>query len=153
MYFGSHDHSPEVTEADFDQVTETHHEFLCSYLGSSEKAIFYSYTKHVNGFAAILEEEEAANIAKPPTIVRVFLNKGTKLQTTPSWEFMLMDDNGLIHPSSLFEKARFGEDTIIGQLNTGNFASYCLFLHYGNFVYFLLWVQKIIDASKFGFAM
>ncbi|KAE9594786.1 putative tripeptidyl-peptidase II [Lupinus albus] len=32
---------------------------------------------------------------------------------------MLMDDNGLTHPSSLFEKARFGEDTIIGHLDTG----------------------------------
>jgi len=35
-------------------------------LDSNEKAqeaIFYSYTHHINGFAAILEEDEAAEIA------------------------------------------------------------------------------------------
>ncbi|KAK7246045.1 hypothetical protein RIF29_40902 [Crotalaria pallida] len=123
VYLGSHDHGLEVTEADFDRVTETHHELLGSHFGSSEKAkeaIFYSYTKHINGFAAILEDEEAASIAKHPSVVSVFLNQGRKLLTTHSWEFMLMEgSNGVTRPSSLFEKARFGEDTIIGHLDTG----------------------------------
>lgn len=30
---------------------------------SAKDVIFYSYTRHINGFAAILEEEEAADIA------------------------------------------------------------------------------------------
>ena len=34
--------------------------------------------------------------------------------------------NGVIRSDSLFSKARFGEDTIIGNLDTGNFSS-CLF--------------------------
>lgn len=37
-----------------------------SFIHSNESAkdvIFYSYTRHINGFAAILEEEEAAEIA------------------------------------------------------------------------------------------
>lgn len=33
MYLGSHEHDQGVTEADFDRVTETHHELLGSYLG------------------------------------------------------------------------------------------------------------------------
>lgn len=37
-----------------------------TYIYSKDKAkdaIFYSYTRHINGFAAILEDEEAAQIA------------------------------------------------------------------------------------------
>lgn len=50
----------------------------------------------------------------------VFLNQGRKLHTTHSWDFMLLEKDGVIHPSSLWKKARFGEDTIIGNLDTGN---------------------------------
>lgn len=32
-----------------------------------EDTIFYSYNKHINGFAAMLEEEEAAKIASMMT--------------------------------------------------------------------------------------
>lgn len=50
----------------------------------------------------------------------VFLNQGRKLHTTHSWDFVLLEKDGVIHPSSLWKKARFGEDTIIGNLDTGN---------------------------------
>ncbi|KAJ1400378.1 Peptidase S8/S53 domain [Sesbania bispinosa] len=122
MYLGSHNHGEGATDADFDRVTETHHEFLQSYLGSSDKAkeaMIYSYTRHINGFAAMLEEKEAADIAKHPSVVSVFLNQGRKLHTTHSWEFMLMDKNGVAASDSLFSKSRYGEDSIIGHLDTG----------------------------------
>ncbi|KAK7387650.1 hypothetical protein VNO78_22437 [Psophocarpus tetragonolobus] len=123
VYMGSHDHGKGVTDADFDRVTQTHHELVQSYVGSSEKAkeaIIYSYTRHINGFAAILEDEEAADIAKHPEVVSVFLNKGRRLHTTHSWEFMDLERNdGVIPSESLFRKARYGEDTIIANLDTG----------------------------------
>ncbi|XP_061354871.1 subtilisin-like protease SBT5.4 [Gastrolobium bilobum] len=122
VYLGSHEHGAEVTDSDFERVTESHYEFLQSYLGSSEKskeAIIYSYTRHINGFAAILEEEEAADIANHPNVVSVFLNRGRKLHTTHSWEFMSLEHNGVTRSESLFRKARFGEDAIIGNLDTG----------------------------------
>nr|AIC80771.1 subtilase [Cicer arietinum] len=122
VYLGSHDHGEGVTEADFDRVTETHHEFLQSYLGSYEKAkdaMIYSYTRNINGFAAILEEKHASQIAEHPNVVSVLLNRGRKLHTTHSWEFMSMEQNGVTPSESLFRKARYGEDTIIGNLDTG----------------------------------
>ncbi|KAM1762962.1 hypothetical protein TB1_005439 [Malus domestica] len=122
VYLGSHAHAPQVSEADLHRVTHSHHEFLGSFLGSTEKAkeaIIYSYKRHINGFATTLEEEEAAQIAKHPKVVSVFLNRGRKLHTTHSWDFMLLEKDGVIHPSSLWKKARFGEDTIIGNLDTG----------------------------------
>ncbi|KAK7854628.1 subtilisin-like protease sbt5.4 [Quercus suber] len=124
VYLGSHAHGPEVSEADFDRVTDSHYDFLGSFLGSKEiakDAIIYSYQRHINGFSANLEEEMAAEIAKHPKVVSVFLNQGKQLHTTHSWEFMLMEKEigGVIHPSSLWEKANFGEDIIIGNLDTG----------------------------------
>ncbi|XP_060188842.1 subtilisin-like protease SBT5.3 isoform X2 [Lycium barbarum] len=122
VYMGAHSHGNEVTSVDYDRVTDSHHKFLGSYLGSTEKAkeaIFYSYTKHINGFSAMLKDEEAAEISKHPQVVSVFENRGRKLHTTRSWNFMGLENSGVIHPSSLWKKARFGEDTIIGNLDTG----------------------------------
>ncbi|KAI3774838.1 hypothetical protein L1987_49400 [Smallanthus sonchifolius] len=122
VYLGAHSHNYEASLIDLDRVRDGHYEFLGSCLGSKDKAkdaIFYSYTRHINGFAAILEDEEAARIAKHPRVVSVFLNKGRKLHTTRSWDFMGLEDNGVISSSSIWKKARFGENTIIGNLDTG----------------------------------
>ncbi|KAL3508936.1 hypothetical protein ACH5RR_028337 [Cinchona calisaya] len=122
VYLGAHSHGPEVSTIDFDRVTESHYSFLGSFLGSEKKAqdaILYSYTRNINGFAAILDDAEAAEISRHPEVVSVFLNKGRKLHTTRSWEFLGLEHDGKIHPSSIWSKARFGEDTIIANLDTG----------------------------------
>ncbi|XP_016648984.1 PREDICTED: subtilisin-like protease SBT5.3 [Prunus mume] len=122
VYLGSHSHPPNLSELELNQVRENHYEFLGSFLGSHEVAkesIFYSYTKHINGFAATLEEEEAAQIAKHPKVVSIFLNQGRKLHTTRSWDFLGLEHDGVTPPNSIWNKARYGEDTIIGNLDTG----------------------------------
>ncbi|KAI4357279.1 hypothetical protein L6164_001239 [Bauhinia variegata] len=67
----------------------------------------------------MLEEEEAEEIAKNPKVVSVFLNKKRKLHTTRSWQFLGLEENGILPKDSIWEKARYGEDTIIGKLDTG----------------------------------
>ncbi|XP_057505520.1 subtilisin-like protease SBT5.3 [Actinidia eriantha] len=121
VYLGAHSHGTEVSSIDLDQVTESHYEFLGSFLGrnKAKDAIFYSYTRHINGFAATLEDEAAARIARHPKVVSIFLNQGRKLHTTRSWDFLELENDGIIHSSSIWKKARFGEDTIIGNLDTG----------------------------------
>ncbi|CAN8267042.1 unnamed protein product [Cochlearia groenlandica] len=123
VYLGSHSHGPgEISSLAIQRVAESHHELLRSFLGSNEKAkdaIFYSYKRYINGFAAILEEEEATAISKHPSVISVFQDKGRKLHTTHSWEFMEMEKDGVVPSNSLWSKARFGEDTIIGNLDTG----------------------------------
>ncbi|KAJ6319390.1 hypothetical protein OIU78_014913 [Salix suchowensis] len=107
---------------DANLVQDSHYEFLGSFLGSREfaqDAIFYSYTRHINGFAATLEDEVAAEIAKHPEVVSVFLNQGRKQHTTHSWSFLGLEKDGVVPSGSIWKKARFGEDTIIGNLDTG----------------------------------
>ncbi|GAV68428.1 Peptidase_S8 domain-containing protein/PA domain-containing protein/Inhibitor_I9 domain-containing protein [Cephalotus follicularis] len=122
VYMGSHFHEPEVSSIDLERVTESHYEFLGSFLGShvnAKDAIFYSYTRHINGFAASLDDEVAAEIAKHPKVVSVFLNKERKLHTTHSWSFLGLEHNGVTSPNSIWKKARYGEDTIIANFDTG----------------------------------
>ncbi|KAK9222744.1 hypothetical protein WN944_011181 [Citrus x changshan-huyou] len=122
VYLGAHSHGPEVSSVDLNRVTQHHHEFLGSFLGSNENpedAIFYSYTRHINGFAAKLDDAVAAEIAKHSKVVSVFLSKENKLHTTHSWEFLGLEQNGKIPPNSIWEKARYGEDIIIGNIDTG----------------------------------
>ncbi|MED6208520.1 Subtilisin-like protease SBT5.3 [Stylosanthes scabra] len=123
VYMGAHSHDPaKLSPLDFNRVTHSHYEFLGSFLGSSDAAkdsIFYSYTKHINGFAATLEEEVAAEIAKHPKVLSVFENRGRKLHTTRSWDFMGLEQNGKTPSNSIWKKARYGEGVIIGNLDTG----------------------------------
>ncbi|KAJ4976278.1 hypothetical protein NE237_001384 [Protea cynaroides] len=122
VYLGAHSHGPEISSVDLELAAHSHYKFLGSYLGSLETAkdaIFYSYTRHINGFAATLEEEKAAEIAKHPRVLSVFENRGMQLHTTRSWDFLGLETNGVIPPGSIWENARFGEDTIIANLDTG----------------------------------
>ncbi|XP_017982587.1 PREDICTED: subtilisin-like protease SBT5.3 isoform X2 [Theobroma cacao] len=122
VYLGGHSHGLESATVDLDAVKESHYEFLGSFLGSRDyarEAIFYSYTRHINGFAANLEDEVAAEIARHPKVVSLFLNKGRNLHTTRSWEFLGLEQKGVVPSNSIWNKARYGEDTIIGNLDTG----------------------------------
>eukprot|EP00257_Ricinus_communis_P019454 XP_015578451.1 subtilisin-like protease SBT5.4 [Ricinus communis] len=122
VYLGSHAHGPQVSEADLHAVTDSHYEFLGSFLGSPDEAtdaLIYSYRNQINGFSAMLEEEEAAEIAKHPKVVSVFLNQAKQLHTIHSWEFMMLERNGGVQPKSLWKKAKLGEDIIIANLDTG----------------------------------
>jgi len=53
-----------------------------------------------------------------PNVVSVFLSKEHKLHTTRSWEFLGLQRNGV---NSAWQRGRFGENTIIGNIDTGNF--------------------------------
>ncbi|GFQ02884.1 subtilisin-like protease sbt5.3 [Phtheirospermum japonicum] len=123
VYMGSHQHGTQVTPTDYDRATQSHYDFLGSFLGSSDKAkdaIFYSYTKHINGFAATLDHQVASKLSQHPKVVSVFLNQRKQLHTTRSWDFLGLENNiGEVGASSPWNKARFGEDTIIGNLDTG----------------------------------
>lgn len=76
--------------------------------------------------------------AEHPDVVSVFLNQGKKLHTTHTWDFMRLEKGGVIRPSSLWRKARFGQDIIIGNLDTGKLKHdfvcliVCLFLGIGD---------------------
>ncbi|XP_020207896.1 subtilisin-like protease SBT5.4 [Cajanus cajan] len=121
VYLGSHSFGPNPSAIDAEFVTDSHYDLLGSFVGSTEKAkeaIFYSYNRYINGFAAVLDEDEAANVAKHPSVVSVLLNKKRNLDTTRSWDFLGLERNGEFPEASVWRKTK-GEDIIIGNIDTG----------------------------------
>ncbi|XP_065864503.1 subtilisin-like protease SBT5.4 [Euphorbia lathyris] len=127
VYLGSHSHShgaDAATSSDIERVTNSHIELLDSVSISkdtenSKDRIFYSYTQNINGFAALLEEEEAQQLSNRGDVISVFVNKGRKLHTTRSWNFLGLERDGKIPTSSIWSRAKFGEHVIIANLDTG----------------------------------
>ncbi|KAJ3707946.1 hypothetical protein LUZ61_011651 [Rhynchospora tenuis] len=104
------------------RVVNSHFELLGSILGTrkaAKDAIFYSYTQNINGFAAKLDKETADKISKLQEVVSVFPSRGYKLHTTRSWQFLGLETDGTFGSNSLWSKAQYGKDTIIGNLDTG----------------------------------
>ncbi|CAN1307511.1 Subtilisin-like protease SBT5.4 [Linum perenne] len=117
VYLGSHSHGGGIAQLSnpddvVQAVTQSHYTLLGSLIGSerARDAMGYSYTWNINGFSAVLEEEEAAELSKRPGVVSVFLDRGRELHTTRSWDYMLLENNGA---------ANFGEGTIVATLDTG----------------------------------
>ena len=56
---------------------------------------------------------------KHPDVVSVFKSQFRELQTTRSWEFLGLQQNGIVPENSAWKKAKFGQDLIIANLDTG----------------------------------
>ncbi|CAA6670116.1 unnamed protein product [Spirodela intermedia] len=106
VYLGGHSHGPDGTLTDFK-------------IEKASESLIYSYTKSINGFAANLNEEEAEEIAKRPDVLSVFPNRLRKLHTTKSWEFMGLEKDGAVGPYSIWARAKYGQDVIIANIDTG----------------------------------
>jgi len=102
-------------------VIASHHDMLSNILGSKEEAlasITYSYKHGFSGFAAILTDNQAQDLAELPEVISVTPNQHHDLMTTRSWDFLGMN---LDHqpPSKLLQRSKYGEDVIIGIVDTG----------------------------------
>ena len=67
VYMGGHSHGPNPSPSDMESATNSHYDILSSVLGSYEKskeAMIYSYNKHINGFAALVEDDDVEGIKK-----------------------------------------------------------------------------------------
>uniref|UniRef100_A0A0D3F3F1 Subtilisin-like protease n=1 Tax=Oryza barthii TaxID=65489 RepID=A0A0D3F3F1_9ORYZ len=100
-------------------VTASHHDALTSVFGSKDeamKSIVYSYKHGFSGFAAMLTESQAEELAKLPGVVSVKPNTYHKAHTTRSWDFLGLN---YYEQSNLLKKANYGEDVIVGVIDSG----------------------------------
>ncbi|KAF0920222.1 hypothetical protein E2562_034032 [Oryza meyeriana var. granulata] len=109
-----------------EKILAGHHGLLLSVKGSEEEArasLLYSYKHSLNGFAALLSEEEATELSARTEVVSTFPSQGRwSPHTTRSWEFLGLeegvrgpDSSGRLPPGA---KAG-GEDVIVGVLDSG----------------------------------
>lgn len=111
-----------------EEVTDIHHSMLVSVKGNADEAresLLYSYKHSFNGFAAHLSPGEASAISEMEGVISVFPSKNRRMHTTRSWDFLGMEGkstegDGTTHNSnSLWKEANYGQDTIIGLLDSG----------------------------------
>ncbi|VAH10273.1 unnamed protein product [Triticum turgidum subsp. durum] len=80
----------------------------------------YNYKHGFSGFAAMLTADQATRLAEFPGVISVEPSKTYRTTTTRSWDFL-----GLNYPSShtpaseLLQASNYGEDIIIGVVDTG----------------------------------
>ncbi|VAI12561.1 unnamed protein product [Triticum turgidum subsp. durum] len=153
VYLGAHPYGREATAEDHARATESHHELLASVVGSKQAAkdaIFYSYNKNINGFAAYLEEEVATQMAEHPGVLTVMPSKMMKLHTTRSWGFMDMERGGQVLPDSIWKHGRFGQDVIIASLDSGVWPESNSFNDEGMAPVPKRWKGSCTDTAKYG---
>ncbi|XP_020201040.1 subtilisin-like protease SBT3.10 [Aegilops tauschii subsp. strangulata] len=116
VYLGEvkHDHP--------DHVVASHHDMLTTLLGSKEESIAsvaYNYKHGFSGFAAMLTPEQAKQLAEVPEVISVEKNKIHTTATTRSWDFLGLNYQMTGTSSGLLKGSNYGEDVIIGVVDTG----------------------------------
>ncbi|KAJ6830417.1 subtilisin-like protease SBT5.6 isoform X1 [Iris pallida] len=119
VYLGEHNKKTRTIQA----IEENHLSLLLSVKKSEDAAresLLYSYKNSINGFAAILSDEEAAKISEIEGVISAFPSKERVMHTTRSWEFITMEE-GLSDADreSMPSRANYGRDVIVGMLDSG----------------------------------
>ncbi|KAM0007625.1 putative cucumisin [Helianthus debilis subsp. tardiflorus] len=97
----------------------THHHWYSSVLQSvsssnQQSDIIYTYERSVNGFSARLTRSQASQIRRLPGILSVIPDRRRTLHTTHTPNFL-----GLADTFGLWPNAEYGDDVIVGVLDTG----------------------------------
>jgi hypothetical protein len=103
-------------------------------------------------FSRAAENDFFCSLAENPNVLSVFENKPRKLHTTRSWDFVGLGD-GVPGGSGLWKSARFGEETIIGNLDTGVFIFFSSLLRSNQISHGTIWIQDLIAFSFTKFQM
>ncbi|KAL3698810.1 hypothetical protein R1sor_012886 [Riccia sorocarpa] len=101
----------------------THKAYLKAALGNSsdevDSCLIYCYKNVFNGFAAKLTSEQVNTMTSLDGVISVIPNSFGKVQTTNSWRFLGVESRSDPLTGALWQKANFGEDVIIGIIDTG----------------------------------
>ncbi|XP_074578386.1 subtilisin-like protease SBT5.6 isoform X1 [Curcuma longa] len=104
-----------------EEILDDHHSLLLSVKNSKEEAldsIVYSYKHTINGFAALLTEEEARKLSNTEGVVSAFPSEGRLTpHTTRSWQFIMQEEGFKVLDSDWVQKPK--KDVIIGMLDSG----------------------------------
>ncbi|XP_059281577.1 subtilisin-like protease SBT3 [Lycium ferocissimum] len=81
---------------------------------SNPTRVLYSYDNAFHGFSAVLSENELQVLEKLPGFVSAYADKMVTLDTTHTFEFL-----GLNRESGLWPASDYGEDVIVGVIDSG----------------------------------
>uniref|UniRef100_A0A0D9V6Q0 Inhibitor I9 domain-containing protein n=1 Tax=Leersia perrieri TaxID=77586 RepID=A0A0D9V6Q0_9ORYZ len=102
-----------------DDVIASHHDMLTTVLGSKEDSlasIVHNYKHGFSGFAAMLTEDQAKQLAEFPEVISVKPSRACRKATTRSWDMLGLNNR---MPTELLHRTNYGEDIIIGIVDSG----------------------------------
>jgi subtilisin family serine protease len=98
----------------YEKFLEKEHDKALEAVGASPSEKIYDYTISLNGFAALLSESQAAEIAKQPGVALVLPDE-MRYKTTDNFPDFL----GLSDPAGPWAKHYDGEGVVVGVIDTG----------------------------------
>ncbi|XP_049382878.1 subtilisin-like protease SBT5.6 [Solanum stenotomum] len=127
VYLGEHN-----GERTLKEIEDHHCSFLHSVKATTSKkdvraSLVHSYKNIINGFSAVLTPQEAHIISGMEGVISVFHSDphAIKLHTTRSWDFVsLLEGTSLVNSGEeLLKNANYGEDIIVGVIDSGKSSS------------------------------
>ncbi|RCV26939.1 hypothetical protein SETIT_5G285700v2 [Setaria italica] len=85
---------------------------------TTDFSILYDYSP-IRGLALQIDEGVLTLLEKLPGVLKVIPGRLLQFRTTHSWDFLGLAENGQGTPASAWSSAKFGADTIIGNIDTG----------------------------------
>ncbi|KAK7340330.1 hypothetical protein VNO77_21032 [Canavalia gladiata] len=109
----------------FPQVFATHHDWFESIIHSiisatldhpskQSKKLFYSYKHAMYGFSAVLSSDGLEAVKNSHGFVAAYPDRTATMDTTHTFEFLSLNSS-----SGLWHASNFGEDVIVGVIDTG----------------------------------
>ncbi|KAL3686778.1 hypothetical protein R1sor_013087 [Riccia sorocarpa] len=131
-----------------DQAKLSQKNALLQVLGSevaAEKSIIYTYDRGFRGFAALLSAEEAEMMRSLSSVIFVVLSRLLEVQTTASYSYL-----GFKTLEGVWPESNYGNDTIVGLLDTGIWPESESFDDYGMSPVPATWKGRCVEAPGFG---
>ncbi|KAJ4886731.1 Subtilase family protein [Raphanus sativus] len=99
----------------FSSHSHWHNSLLRSLPSSPQPAtLLYSYSRAAHGFSARLSPSQTSALRRHPSVISVIPDQAREIHTTHTPAFLGFSDN-----SGLWSNSNYGEDVIVGVLDTG----------------------------------
>nr|KYP47612.1 Subtilisin-like protease [Cajanus cajan] len=114
-----------MDESLFPRVFKTHHDWFESTIDSIKSAtlgdsskqspkLLYTYNHAMYGFSAVLSSKELEAVKNYHGFVAAYADRSATIDTTHTFEFLSLDSS-----SGLWHASNFGEDVIVGVIDSG----------------------------------
>ncbi|KAL2629605.1 hypothetical protein R1flu_014291 [Riccia fluitans] len=114
-----------------------------------DESLLYRYETAFDGFAAIIDQDQANALQEMPGVLAVIPNYRSDLATTNSWKFLGLEVAKTPNNGPVWNQTKFGQDVIIGIVDTGIWPEHPSFSDKNFTAIPSRWKGKCVDGDNF----